>query len=594
MHKREVPRVSTMRLINTDTLDLEEFYGTEIPIYAILSHTWLRREEVTFQEWLKRDTDTSVRAKSGYAKILAACQLARKSSLEWLWVDTNCIDKTSSAELAEAINSMYEWYERSAICYAYLSDVSTSPGPENDLEFNKEFSRSRWWTRGWTLQELLAPRKVLFFTREWKLIDNRTSLASKIPITRGTLPQRAYASEKMSWLSKRETTRIEDMAYCMLGLFDINMPLLYGEGRKAFLRLQEEIIRVSNDHTIFCWTWTKTVPRDWVSMLAPWPDTFVNSSGFVAVLTRDNYESVPTPYSITNVGLSIKLPAVSTMSSWFVFLDVRHRGFARNTRSCIHISRLGESGPLRRFQFPRSPIALRRSAAEKKDGSNAIHLHDWIIASRMPLAHFVDYPNIVPQNYNILLFIDKAIINLRTNLDTFSQRLIARAEASWGTLDLATKIYSLAPVGPNAFAGLLNLPLRGNDVRLTYLFIAVVDATTTNSSWHCEVALTEDIECLYVPLPEHERSPGSKMKACRETWFQQALNRAFQRPGNGSMVSETKDRSLKLGIGGLVNFEPGFHVRSAYLSSPRRFELPIPVERYVSDAVSMALDSGSY
>ncbi|KAI0190637.1 heterokaryon incompatibility protein-domain-containing protein [Xylaria flabelliformis] len=576
-----------MRLINTDTLDLEEFYGTEIPKYAILSHTWLRREEVTFQEWLKRNTDTSVRAKSGYAKILAACRLARKSSLEWLWVDTNCIDKTSSAELAEAINSMYAWYRESAVCYAYLSDVSTSPGPENDLEFNKEFSRSRWWTRGWTLQELLAPRKVLFFTREWKLIDNRTSLATEIGriagisqeylLRGGTLPQRAYASEKMSWLSWRETTRIEDMAYCMLGLFDINMPLLYGEGRKAFLRLQEEIIRVSNDHTIFCWTWTKTVPKTWVSMLAPWPDTFVNSSGFEAASTSDRYESVPTPYSTTNVGLSIKLPAISTISSWFVFLDVRHRDYPERTCSCIHISRLGESGLLRRCQFPKSPIALRRSAAEKKDGSDAIHLHDWIIASRMPLVHFVDYPNIVPQNYNILLFIDKAIINLRTNSDTFSQRPIARADTSWGTFDPATKIYTLAPVGSNAYAGLCYLQLRGNRELSTYLFFAVVNASTTYSSWHCDVALYEDIEYLHIPLPEHERRPRLKMMACGETWFQQALNRALQQPDGGSMVSETKDRSLKLGIGGPVNVEPGFDLRSAYLSIPGKFDLPVRV-----------------
>ncbi|TRX90609.1 hypothetical protein FHL15_008582 [Xylaria flabelliformis] len=578
-----------MRLINTHTLDLEEFYGTEIPKYAILSHTWLRREEVTFQEWLKRDTDTSVQAKSGYAKILAACRLARESLLEWLWVDTNCIDKTSSAELAEAINSMYEWYRESAICYAYLSDVSTLPEPENVLEFNKELSRSRWWTRGWTLQELLAPGRVLFFTREWKLICNRTFLASEIGLITGisrqyllhggTHPQRAYASEKMSWLSKRETTRIEDMAYCMLGLFDINMPLLYGEGRKAFLRLQEEIIRVSNDHTIFCWTWTDTVPNTWVSMLAPWPDTFVNSSGFVAASTSDGYESVPTPYSITNVGLSIKLPAICTISSWFVFLDVRHKDSAENTCSCIHISRLGgESGPLRRCQFPRSPIALRRRAAEKKDGSKAIRLHDWIIASRMPSRSVDVFPNIVPQNYNILLFIDAAIINLRTDPIALSQHQTARADTSWAKFDPATKIFSLAPVGPNAYAGLWYLQLRGNRVLSTYLFFAVVDATTTNSSWHCEIALYEDIECLYIPLPEHERSPGSKMKACRETWFQQALNRAFQRPGDGSMVSETKDGSLKLGIGGLVNVEEGFDLRSAYLSSPRRFELPVPVE----------------
>ncbi|KAI0547713.1 HET-domain-containing protein [Xylaria curta] len=590
-----------MRLINTHTLDLEEFYGTEIPKYAILSHTWLRREEVTFQEWLRRDTDTSIQAKSGYTKILASCRIARDSSLEWLWVDTNCIDKTSSAELAEAINSMYEWYRGSEICFAYLSDVSARAGEKNDPEFKKEFSRSRWWTRGWTLQELLAPDRVLFFTREWKSIDNRKALASDIGLITGiskeylsrggTFPQRAYASEKMPWLSKRETTRIEDMAYCMLGLFDINMPLLYGEGRKAFWRLQEEIIRASSDHTIFCWTWTNTVPETWVSMLAPWPDTFVNSSGFVAVSTSDGYESVPTPYSITNVGLSIKLPAICTISSWFVFLQCRHKDYPQNTSSCIHISRIGgENGPLRRCQFPRSPIALRRRAAEKKDGSKEVLLHDWIIASRMPSDSPFLSRNIVPQNYNILLFIDTAIINLRTDPIALYQHQTTRADTSRAKFDPTTKIYSLAPVGPNAYAGLWYLQLRGNRVLSTYLFFAVVDATTTNISWHCDIALYEDIECLYFSPLEHRRSPEPKMKACREAWFQKALNRTFQRPDNGGMVSETKDGSLRLGIGGAVNGEHGLDLRSAYLSSPRRFNLPIPVEEYDSDAVSTTAD----
>ncbi|KAI0450966.1 HET-domain-containing protein [Xylaria acuta] len=164
-----------MRLINTHTLELEEFYGTEIPKYAILSHTWLLgREEVTFQEWLGRETQTSVWAKSGYTKILAACRVVRQDSLDWLWVDTNCIDKTSSAELTEAMNSMYEWYRESVICHACLSNVSTPRGPEGEQGCWEQFSRSRWWTRG-----RRAPWFV-FFTQEWDMSWNRESIASKI------------------------------------------------------------------------------------------------------------------------------------------------------------------------------------------------------------------------------------------------------------------------------------------------------------------------------------------------------------------------------------------------------------------------------
>lgn len=151
------------------------------------------------------------------------------------------------------------------------------------MEYQQHFCQSKWFTRGWTLQELLAPTEVIFYARDWSKIANRSTLAPLISsatnISQEYLQQylmgpgpralsHASAAQKMAWLSSRFTTRIEDMAYCMLGIFDINMPLLYGEGSKAFLRLQEEIIKVSNDHTIFCWTWTSSVPNEWVSRLS--------------------------------------------------------------------------------------------------------------------------------------------------------------------------------------------------------------------------------------------------------------------------------------------------------------------------------------
>ncbi|OTA54153.1 HET-domain-containing protein, partial [Hypoxylon sp. EC38] len=240
-----------MRLINTQSLELEEYFGDQIPLYAILSHTW-GRDEASFQGWQSPDRPTS---KEGYRKILDACKQARSDTLEYVWCDTVCIDKSSSAELSEAINSMFSWYNASAGCYVYLADVSSTENLESS------FRNSRWFTRGWTLQELLAPEIVVFYDREWTEIGSRNDLETIISeITK--IPKRmmgprymrsASIARKMSWVATRTTTRVEDMAYCMLGIFDLNMPLLYGEGIKAFIRLQEELIKVSNDQSIFCW-----------------------------------------------------------------------------------------------------------------------------------------------------------------------------------------------------------------------------------------------------------------------------------------------------------------------------------------------------
>jgi len=169
-----------------------------------------------------------------------------------------CIDKTSSAELSEAINSMFRWYQKASVCYAYLADVLKDTDPDKDPE---EFSRSRWFTRGWTLQELVAPKNVVFYSRSWKNIGTKERLCNTISTITGididTLLGEdvtfVSVANKMSWASGRRTTRTEDMAYCLLGIFDVNMPLLYGEGKKAFLRLQEEILRSSYDHSLFAW-----------------------------------------------------------------------------------------------------------------------------------------------------------------------------------------------------------------------------------------------------------------------------------------------------------------------------------------------------
>ncbi|UPK95763.1 hypothetical protein LCI18_006698 [Fusarium solani-melongenae] len=354
-----------MWLINVSTLELEEFYGDQVPKYAILSHTW-GQGEVTFQDW--KDPNMASQ-KAGFAKILGACRQASKDSLEYLWVDTNCIDKTSSAELSEAINSMFAWYRDAEVCYAFLVDVPSTP--INKLGHPVNFHESRWFTRGWTLQELLAPRDVIFFDPSWQRIGNRSGpLAEWIAsitkinvnfITGQSTLVHANVAQKMSWLSRRVTTRVEDLAYCMLGIFDINMPLLYGEGKNAFLRLQEEIIKTSTDHTIFCWTWVESVPQTWTSMLAPTPRAFEFSSDYFES-KRDMGSPEVSPYSLVNAGISIKLPLVSAWDYSFALLDAHYR---HSSGQCaIPLRYIIQFGAFRRISFPPDPTLIESWAPE--------------------------------------------------------------------------------------------------------------------------------------------------------------------------------------------------------------------------------------
>ncbi|KAK1533393.1 hypothetical protein CPAR01_10101 [Colletotrichum paranaense] len=253
-----------MWLINTSSHNLEEFIGRDIPPYAILSHTW-GKDEVTFQDM--KDPRFLVREqtirKAGFVKIAKACGLAQQQELQYAWVDTCCIDKSSSAELTEAINSMFKWYQRAAICYAWLSDLDPSADIDSDFDGSGDLGQCRWFTRGWTLQELIAPKEVEFYDRDWNLVGCKSGLVDQLhaitAIAKDVLGNRHRAllhtcvAEKMSWAAGRETTRVEDAAYCLMGIFGINMPLFYGEEEKAFQRLQNEILRESDDVTIFAW-----------------------------------------------------------------------------------------------------------------------------------------------------------------------------------------------------------------------------------------------------------------------------------------------------------------------------------------------------
>jgi hypothetical protein len=221
-----------------------------LPPYAILSHTWgADTEEVTFRDLI----DGKGRNKAGYHKIRFCGEQARRDGLQYFWVDTCCIDKSSSTELTEAINSMFRWYRMAAKCYVYLSDVSKDEDKNNDLSrstWKSAFRKSKWFTRGWTLQELIAPTSVEFFSSEGRRLGDRTSMEQQIheitSIAVRALQQHPLSdfspAERMSWVAKRSTTRKEDKAYSLLGIFDVYISLIYGEGEtNAFNRLQEEI-----------------------------------------------------------------------------------------------------------------------------------------------------------------------------------------------------------------------------------------------------------------------------------------------------------------------------------------------------------------
>ncbi|KAK4556612.1 hypothetical protein LTR86_006183 [Recurvomyces mirabilis] len=350
-----------MRLLNTTTLVFMETHDP--PPYAILSHRW-GGEEVTYKEFQlaqrprnmlspwQASQVSGTRQRAGYNKILRFCDFARShrvrprdedpTTYQWCWVDTCCIDKRSSAELSEAINSMWKWYRQAACCYVYLADV---PNVSQQVLFSDTLIMSSWFKRCWTLQEFLAPERIVFLTNDWTPCINidkgrggfhcewiasrdpgyrawhnlerhnavhNIAVATKIPMECFTHidGHRTFSvAQRLSWAADRSATREEDVAYSLLGLFDINMPLLYGEGQKAFVRLQHEIIRSSPDETIFAWRTpapTNQLGHDMyyddltccstTSLLAPHPRLF-SLSGRLQVNGRRDV-----PLNITNRG----------------------------------------------------------------------------------------------------------------------------------------------------------------------------------------------------------------------------------------------------------------------------------------------------
>ena len=334
-----------MRLINTQTLQLEDFTGQSAPPYAILSHTW-EQDEVSFREMEalskppdeQTSRDRAVVNKAGYAKIRKCAQVAAQEGFAHVWVDTCCIDKSSSAELSEAINSMYSWYKKAQLCYAFLADVPDCSKEEierlgfkrcdredplgrrfpwlRDYAPQHPFYYSRWFTRGWTLQELLAPKKLIFYSKDWNPISMKSGISRIVCYTTGIREKVILTGDfsttsiatRMSWAAQRSTTRIEDTAYCLLGIFGIHMPLLYGEGEAAFVRLQEEIARTSDDYTLLAWRAQEMDDSKSASafrgLLAKSPSEFAYTGSEILPVKE------PVTLSITNRGYNITLPLI--------------------------------------------------------------------------------------------------------------------------------------------------------------------------------------------------------------------------------------------------------------------------------------------
>ena len=388
-----------MRLINVKTRDLEQHCGRDIPRYAILSHRW-EDQEVSFYDW--QHSRDEIKDKKGFLKIIHACEQAERDNLEYLWCDTNCIDKTSSAELSEAINSMFSWYRDSQICYAYLSDVPQLFPSDLDelqcygLDLSQDlkdvngagasaFLRSKWFTRGWTLQELLAPCKVHFYSQEWTYIADRGQLAESISraahidckaLMDDPKPLKNYSiAVRMSWASARVTTVLEDEAYCLLGIFDVQMPLLYGEGAKAFQRLQKEIIEQGlADQSILAW-WETPQNLDpqktfFLPALAPSTAAFAKSG---------TVERIGSPkISWTSEGLSTNVYLLGTLKAglFFALLGCRESNSmewtAQEESIWIPLLRRGNSNKFGRVLYASNKLILpwrEASRAPTKDES---------------------------------------------------------------------------------------------------------------------------------------------------------------------------------------------------------------------------------
>lgn len=373
-----------MRLINVRTGRLEEFFH-EPPAYAALSHTWgSDDEEISFRD-LQEGNDF-FKTGVGRDKFAGCCKQALADGLDYAWMDTCCIDKANSTELSEAINSMFAWYQKAAICYAFLADVSAADDVSNP---DSEFRQSRWFERGWTLQELLAPGVVRFYSCEWSFLGTKRQLSTVVaqitgiprPFLLGTAELReASVAQRMSWAAKRVTKRKEDIAYCLLGMFGVTMPMIYGEGEQAFGRLQEEIMRRNTDDSILAWNLssseaetdlTPTVKINSGGILASSPSDFANSGDIVC---REHRGTSIDPLYVFGGHLRIHLCLyTTTMNQTFGLLDCHPKDDAQAVVG-IPLFGVNSDGSSEEYIRPEGHVGKLLRSIDSKDPPKLIRI----------------------------------------------------------------------------------------------------------------------------------------------------------------------------------------------------------------------------
>jgi hypothetical protein len=390
-----------MRLLKRDDdgeLSLIQFVGEEIPEYAILSHTWgADDDEATFEDLM----NGTGKDKPGYAKIRLCAEQADLDGLKYSWVDTCCIAKSSSRELEEAINSMYTWYSEAKVCYAYLSDVesSTGDGSEELLEacrndFPKE---SRWFTRGWTLQELLAPKRVIFFDSSWRKIGEKMTCCNAISsitgINKAFLLDPSKISEElystvMFWAAKRQTSRPEDIAYCLMGIFGVHMSLYYGEGEpEAFRRLQLELFKVESCQSLLTWGGLSKShinsqgsqssifpsPLTFRPILARSPSLFSKCPVWHRLHTRNDAK----PWIVTNCGIELQVRII-TSKTWFVTIGPDSTGVQKRYDLAIAVL------PFRTSEKAGRYIGMLLSGNSSEDTYTRVSSHEGYVTVKVP------------------------------------------------------------------------------------------------------------------------------------------------------------------------------------------------------------------
>ncbi|KAI1750281.1 HET-domain-containing protein [Xylaria castorea] len=334
-----------MHLLDTTTYelrsDLQPTFRQEG--YAVLSHRWVG-QEITFdqlKEEIKGLRFSTASARTPQVdKIRGAAETARNLDIKWIWIDSCCINRANAVEQTESINSMFKWYRDAKVCITYLSDVqkdeshSDSSDPQR-LDSVERDGPSIWFSRGWTLQELLAPQDMRFYDKDWNFIGTKMTLARLLEGITG-IDKRYLTGEKhfgtaciatkMSWMAGRTTTRVEDIAYSMLGIFNTNMTTQYGEGMRSFMRLQQTLLLTSRDESLFAWkmpdrnTESKFMhgtdqdivwEADEWGLLAPSPDWFKDSMH----ITTESLPAIERPlkaFEITQGGIVAPIPPVGT------------------------------------------------------------------------------------------------------------------------------------------------------------------------------------------------------------------------------------------------------------------------------------------